>query len=173
MSFTRNMYDSEAYKLKMDRTNIYSSYNIFGAYAENKERCASYSNSFPNNNSVSTVKESGDLSSEKIIDVDSLLSRRSNKLNKYNTINNMDKVKVYNKSECVYFANDDTRFTHPTESYRELDTSKYSYTPVLHLDPSKKFQELENKIGLNSRLHTKDTYEIEEHVFWDTGAALP
>lgn len=173
MSFTRNMYDSEAYKLKMDRNNIYSSYNIFGAYAENKDQCASYSNSFGSNNSVSTVKAPLDLSRENIIDVDSMLSLRDNKLNKHNNVNTIESIKVYDKPECKYFSNEDTRFTHPVESYRELDTASYNYIPVLHIDPLKKIQLPDDKIGLNSRLYTKDTFDVEKHEFWDIGEALP
>lgn len=158
MSFNRTIYDEKAYKLKIDNNANFSNYRIFGSYAENNNQCNNYCDEYIDNNSVLSTKEPHDLSYNNIIDTESKLSWRNNKLTKYNDRKTIDNIKTYKKKDCECVNNQDTRFTHPLENYREMITINYNYTPVLHTNPLNKVQQINEKIGLNSRLYTKDTY---------------
>ena len=87
--------------------------------------------------------------------------------------NELPKLPKYNKKDCGCLTNHDTRFSHPIEYYRELNTLSYHYTPVLYIDPLRKVQKLNVKSGLNSRLYSKDTYVLPTQEFWDDGTAFP
>ena len=45
--------------------------------------------------------------------------------------------------------------------------------PYLHVNPQCHVQESGDRIGLNSRLHSKDTFKLGAQEFWDKGEALP
>lgn len=158
MSFNRNSYDNKAYLLKSNSNSNFSNYHLFGSYAENNKQCNNYCNLYVDNNSVSTTKEPYDLSYKNIIDTESKLSWRNNKLSKHNERKKINDIKMFEKKDCECVNYQDTRFTHPLENYREMNTLNYNYTPILHVNPLNKIQQINEKLGLNSRLFTKDTY---------------
>ena len=83
MSFNRNIYDSKAYELKLNTNSNFSNYNIYGSYAEHTEPRSNYCSTTVDTNSTTTSKEPGDLSHTNIIDVESKLSWRNDKLSKH------------------------------------------------------------------------------------------
>jgi hypothetical protein len=54
-----------------------------------------------------------------------------------------------------------------------MSTTSYQVQPYLHVNPQCHVQESNDRIGLNSRLHSKDIYKMPIQEAWDKGEALP
>ena len=71
--------------------------------------------------------------------------------------------KVYNKPDCPCLLSEDTRFSNPIDNYRSMSLTSYHYTPYLIINPLSKFQNLNEKHGLSSRIISKDTFKLEKN----------
>lgn len=175
MSSNRTIYDSLAYDLEINRSKGPGDYRLFGSYAENINQCYSAFGPIGSKADVSLVKENDDFTFTELANIESQLSWRNHKLSKYN--NNNPKpitTKVNNKNECTNKLNtEDTRFTHPIDNYRSMSLLPYQYDPYLHVNPQCHVQESNDRIGLNSRLYSKDMYILSEQIPWDKGDAFP
>ena len=174
MSSNRTIYDSQAYNLQINRSIGPGDYRLFGSYAENINQCYSDSGPIGSKADVSIVKKSDDLSFTEMADVESQLSWRNHKLSKYNDNCRLNLIKVNNKNQCsTKLSAEDTRFTHPIDNYRGMSLLPYQYEPYLHINPQCHVQESHDRIGLNSRLYSKDMYIASSQIKWDNGDALP
>jgi hypothetical protein len=54
-----------------------------------------------------------------------------------------------------------------------MSTFDYGLNPYLHVNPQCHVQESHDRIGLNSRLYSKDMYILNDQIFWDNGEVLP
>ena len=111
-------------------------------------------------------------------DTESKLSWRNQKLGKNNEqCNPLESVTLEHKPVCSNkLTPEDTRFTHPLDNYRGMSLTDLMIGPYLHVNPQCHVQESGDRIGLNSRLYSKDTFGIqktETQDFWDKGEALP
>jgi len=178
MSFTRTKYDNEAYDLKLERSIGPGDYRLFIGNNENCDKCLSYNGprnsksdvSISNNQLYNEINQWGNMT-----DVESHLSNRVNKLTDTNIYGKNDKYKnisVVNKNNCdVSLESEDTRFSYPLEAYRCMDLTAYHYSPFLHVNGQCEIQD--DRIGLNSRLLVKDTFEIIKPVPIDESKILP
>ena len=83
-------------------------------------------------------------------------------------------MKLHHKQKCNnHLEGEDTRFTHPLDTYRGMSLTSYAFTPYLHVNPQCKFQTIKNKFGSSSRLIVKDTYQVPDQNPWDDGKGLP
>ena len=172
MSFSRVNYDECAYKLKMNQSTQPGDYRLLDKSVENENACISYGGPIGSKADVSVAKLGNQLEFENMIDVESKLSWRHQLLNKCNENNFLLDNKVKHKSNCAnQLITEDTRFTHPIDDYRCMNTIDYNYIPYLFINPQDYYQE--DRIGTNSRLFVKDTYVAKPTVMWDKGSALP
>ena len=172
MAFSRTNYDNCAYNLKINRSTQPGDYRLFGDASENHNACFSFGGPVGSKADVSVAKKDNQLKFDNVVEVESKLSWRRQLLNNCNnneeTLNN----EVKHKSNCsLYLVSEDTRFTHPIDNYRALDTSVYNYSPYLHVNPQDYY--LEDRIGSNTKLLIKDNYIMPKQEIWDNGEALP
>jgi hypothetical protein len=86
----------------------------------------------------------------------------------------LENVKLIHKPVCNNtLTPEDTRFTHPLDNYRGMSLTDLMIEPYLHVNPQCVIQEIDTRLGLNSRLHSKDTFNLSPQDFWDKGEALP
>lgn len=175
MSFNRTKYDNSAYDLQMDRSIAPGDYRLYAPFAENCNQCYSYTGPIGAKSDVSVVKKSMDLDFKDMTDTESQLSWRNNKLGKNNAQTNpLEGKNVEHKPVCSNkLTSEDTRFTHPIDNYRGMSLTDLMLEPYLHVNPQCHVQESGDRIGLNSRLYSKDTYLLPAQDFWDKGDALP
>lgn len=175
MSFNRIKYDNCAYDLQMGRSTAQGDYRLFAPFAENCNQCLSYDGPIGNKADVSLVKKPMDLCFQEMTQTESELSWRSQLLTKCNDNNNpLGKHKIHHKPVCSKkLAPEDTRFTHPLDNYRSMSTTSFQVQPYLYINPQCHVQESGDRIGLNSRLQSKDTYKMPKQEFWDKGDSLP
>jgi hypothetical protein len=174
MSSNRTIYDSEAYNLQINRSIGPGDYRLCESYAENNNQCFSDFGPIGSKSDVSLVKKDEDLYFNDMADVESQLSWRNHKLSKSNELPSFNTVKVNNKKDCNNkLTSEDTRFTHPIDDYRCMSLLAYQYEPHLHVNPQCHVQESYDRIGLNSRLYSKDMYILKEQIPWDKGDAFP
>lgn len=175
MSFNRIKYDNCAYDLQMGRSTAPGDYRLFAPFAENCGQCLSYDGPIGSKADVSLVKKPMDLCFKEMAQTESELSWRSQLLTKCNDNKTpLGKHKVHHKPVCSKkLAPEDTRFTHPLDNYRSMSTTSYQVQPYLPINPQCHVQESNDRIGLNSRLHSKDMYKLPAQEFWDKGEALP
>jgi hypothetical protein len=175
MSFNRNRYDKCAYNLQMGRSVAPGSYRLFGPFAENCDQCLSFDGPVGSKSDVSLVKKPLDLSFGDMTQVESELSWRSQLLNKCNNnFNPLNKHTLHHKSNCSKkLTSEDTRFTHPIDNYRCMSLTSFQVEPYLHVNPQCHVQESGDRIGMNSRLHAKDSYVMPKPDFLDKGEVLP
>lgn len=175
MAFSRVNYDNEAYSLQLQRSTEPLTYRLFGSFAENVNSCLAPDGNIGSKADVSIVREQTHLTNETMTDAESALSWRSNYLNKNNNNTNpFNKFTFIDKKQCSgKLSPEDTRFTHPIDNYRCMSTLDFEYQPYLPVNPQCYVQDIDDKVGLNSRLFSKDNYVMPKHKFWDTGSALP
>jgi hypothetical protein len=173
MSFNRINYDSSAYNLQINQSIGPGDYRIFGLFAEHNNPCFS-DIGVGSRSDPSLVKNLDDLTNAELTATESNLTCRNRKLCKTNKIE-LDEFKtssLKHKKPCskqLYV--EDTRFTHPIDNYRSMSLTEYYYEPYLHINPQCHIKS--DRIGLNSRLHSKDTYILPIETTWDSGEALP
>jgi len=175
MSFNRTKYDNAAYDLQMGRSTAPGDYRLYAPFAENCNQCYSYTGPIGAKSDVSLVKKPMDLCFKDMADAESQLSWRNQRLGKTNEQSNpLANVKLEHKPVCSNkLTPEDTRFTHPLDNYRGMSLTDLMLEPYLHVNPQCHVQESGDRIGLNSRLYSKDTYKLGPQEFWDKGEALP
>ena len=175
MSFNRIKYDTSAYDLQMSRSTSIGDYRLYAPYCENCNQCFSYSGPIGSKSDVSLVKKANDLSFKDMAETESQLSWRNNKLSKTNnTLNLLEDTKLEHKPVCTNkLTPEDTRFTHPIDNYRGMSLTELMLESYLHVNPQCNILESSDRIGLNSRLYSKDTFTLSAQDFWDKGEALP
>lgn len=176
MSFSRLIYDKEAYDLELKRSTIPGDYRLFGLFAENTNQCFSYDGPIGSKVDVSTVKKPNSLNNTKMIQLESDLSWRNHKNSKSNknNINVLKKYNLINKDKCsLNLISEDTRFTHPINNYRGMSLTEYEMVPYLHINPQLYIQPIKDRYGLDSRNFIKDNYKITKQEFLDNGESLP
>ena len=175
MSFNRTKYDNCAYDLQIGRSIAPGDYRLYAPFAENCSQCYSYTGPIGSKSDVSLVKQPMDLCFNEMADAESNLSWRNQKISKTNDQNNpLSNVTLIHKPVCDNkLTSEDTRFTHPLDNYRSMSLTDLMIEPYLHVNPQCHVQESGDRIGLNSRLHAKDTWQLSPHEFWDKGEVLP
>jgi len=172
MAFSRINYDKCAYDLKINRSTQPGDYRLFESSVENNNACLSFGGPIGSKSDVSVAKLDNQLEYDKMIDIDSKLSWRRQLLNNCNDNNLNINIDVKHKSNCsLALVSEDTRFTHPIDNYRAMDTSIYNYSPYLHVNPQDYYQE--DRLGTNTKLLIKDNYIMPKQESWDKGEALP
>jgi hypothetical protein len=175
MSFNRTKYDTTAYELQMNRSTSPGDYRLYAPFGENCDQCYSYSGPIGSKSDVSLVKKPNDLNFKDMADTESQLSWRNNKLSKSNDpLTLLDNNKLEHKPTCSNkLTSEDTRFTHPLDNYRSMSLTELMFESYLHINPQCNIQESGDRIGLNSRLQSKDTYKLTEQESWDKGDVFP
>jgi hypothetical protein len=180
MSFNRIKYDNCAYDLQMNRSIAPGDYRIYAPYAESCDQCFSDVGPIGSKSDVSLVKKSTDLCFKDMAQTESELSWRNQLLTKCN--NNKQPLNaciLEHKPSCSKkLTAEDTRFTNPIDNFRGMSLTSFMIEPYMSVNPQCYVQEINDRLGLNSRLHLKDLYtpvdnKPESAPFWDTGAALP
>jgi hypothetical protein len=175
MSFTRTKYDNEAYDLKMERSAGPGDYRLFLGSNENCEKCISYDGPRNGKSDVS-LADGGQINQwGSMAEAESHLTNRVNKLtdtNIYGKNDNYKNIHVTNKNNCnKKLESEDTRFSFPLEAYRCMDLTAYHYSPFLHVNGQCEIQD--DRIGLNSRLLIKDTFNVTRPTPLDQTNTLP
>ena len=172
MSFNKPKYD--AYDLSINRSIGPGDYRLFGLYGENKNQCYPLHGPIGAKSDVSLAKNMYDLTYGDMANVESNLSWRHSKLSKENKLNILDDVHVYHKNDCNdNLTSSDTRFTHPIDNYRSMSLTDYYYQPFLFVNPQCHIQNINDKMGLNSRLYSKDMYIMNEPTPLEPTPLLP
>lgn len=162
MSFNRTLYDLE--KRVWDREAIQGEGNYRLYKGSSIHRNIRYAN-------FGLVGSKSDVSRTSPDDEFSVTAE--NKLNRQ--LNNSDfvKVKTFNRKNLNVVLNEDTRFTHPLEEYRGLQTFSYNLTPYLYVDPQRNILHHHDSFGINTKLFTKDNFVPQYPTCLDKGEALP
>ena len=150
MSFSRILYDSNEYESTIKGSVNQGEYRLLKEFVENNNICFQ-PNGVVETNINPTSVENTNIKFINIIENESILSNRSN--NKKNTLINPEK-----RNKCNTIYNEDSRFTHPLNNYREIESTKYSYTPFLYNNPQEHISPNTLRSGLSSRLYSKDTF---------------
>ena len=167
MSFNRTIYDNCAYDLQIKRSTDPGDYRLFGSFAENENQCYSYSGPIGSKSDVSVIKKPTETCFGTMADVESNLSWRSNVLNKCNN-KKFDNFPVIDKPICSSnLTSQDTRFTNPIDNYRGMSLTSYMLSPYLYTNPQCFIQEINDHVGTNTRLQTKDCYNLATNVSID------
>ena len=177
MSFSRINYDEGAYDLKMERSTAPGDYRFFPHYYEQPSKCSPYNDPINGKQQVSLVREDSDMSFTDMAHVESMLTNRIMPLQNANLEgknNEHLKEKVHHKQKCdSHLEGQDTRFTHPLDSYRGMSATEFHFTPYLHVNPQCHIQDNISKIGPSTRLIVKDSYNMPNQDPWDDGKGLP
>ena len=164
MAFSRTTYDRCAYDLEIKRSTEQGDYRLFGYFAENDNQCYSYNGPIGSKCEVSTIKKLNETCFGNMADVESDLSWRNNKLDKCND-KIFNKFPVIDKPICSSnLTPQDTRFTNPIDNYRGMSLTNYMLTPYLYLNPQCYIQNNGDLIGSNTRLETKDCFNLSKTV---------
>jgi hypothetical protein len=175
MAFNRIKYDKCAYDLQIGRSVAPGDYRLFAPFAENCDQCFSATGPVGSKSDVSLVKKPNDLYFNDMAQAESELSWRNQLLTKCNdNSKSIGKQQVHHKPVCSNkLTSEDTRFTHPIDNYRGMSLTSLSMEPYLHVNPQCHIQESGDRVGMNSRLYSKDMYQMPYQEFWDNGDALP
>ncbi len=175
MSFNRTKYDNCAYTLQVDRSVKQGDYRLFAPFAENCNECYSYDGPINSRSDVSLVKKPSETCFQDMAQTESELSWRNQLISKCNNNSSpLDKHKVHHKPTCSKkLTPEDTRFTNPIDNFRSMSLTNYQVSPYLPVNPQCHVQEINTRVGLNSRLTSKDSYKAPSQEFWDNGEALP
>lgn len=177
MAFSRIKYDECQYKQQVKRSTEVGDYRLFSSAFESCDQCYSYTGPIGSKSDVSIPRNNKNVDFGLKADAESHLTNRvlphtdCNGVAKNDNYKSLAKSMVHN-DDCKKQLNSvDTRFTHPLDAYRGLNTTEYHFTPYLHINPQCEFQEWRN--GTNTRLIAKDTYETPKVKRLDKGDALP
>lgn len=177
MAFSRTKYDECQYEQQIKRSTDVGSYRLFAPANESCTQCYSYTGPIGSRADVAVPRNSLDVDFGIKADAESHLTNRVLPDDQCNSRGKNDGHKALaNKMvklpNCGTTLNQvDTRFTHPLDAYRGMNTTEFHFNPYLHVNPQCKIQEWRN--GTNSRLIAKDTFVVPEQKPLDTGAALP
>lgn len=177
MSFSRIKYDECQYEQQVKRSADVGQYRLFSPAYESCERCYSFTGPIGAKSDVSMPRKGGNINFAIKADAESHLTNRVLPHGECNDVGKNDKYKslansMVHSTDCKEKLNSvDTRFTHPLDAYRGMNTTEYKFTPYLHVNPQCQFHTWRN--GTNTRLIAKDTYQIPETTPLDKGEALP
>lgn len=160
MSFNRLKYDN--YDLEINKSIGPGEYRMLNDFGENTNYCFSYNGPIGSKSDVSLSND--------IIDVESELSWRRKPLSKDNSddLDAIKSFKTFNKKNCSkYLISEDTRFTHPLTSYRSMSITDLQLQPYLPINPQSNIQDINKRIGVNSRLDLKDNYTQPDQTYLD------
>jgi hypothetical protein len=164
MAFSRNNYDSCAYDLKIKRSTEQGDYRLYGHFAENENQCYSYNGPIGSKSDVSLVKKLNETCFGSMAEVESDLTWRNNKLDRCND-KKFNQFPVIDKPICASnLTSQDTRFTNPIDNYRGMSLTNYMLTPYLFTNPQCYIQETRDLVGSNTRLESKDCYDLTTSV---------
>lgn len=176
MSFSRIKYDECQYKQQLKRSTDIGNYNFFINAHESTNQCYSNTGPIGSKNDVPMHRKGKNLDFGRKADAESHLT---NRVIAHNECNDVGKNRTYLKyktnlvknQDCKQVLNQvDTRFTHPLDAYRGLNTTEYKFNPYLHVSPQCQYNFRDHTY---SRQIAKDTYKPPVHKFLDTGKALP
>jgi hypothetical protein len=175
MSFNRTKYDNTAFDLHMGRSIGPGNYRLYGSYAESCSPCISVNGPIGSKSDVSIAKPHSELCFRDMTQVESELSWRNQRLGKTNTtLNPIGKHPIVHKPSCTpNMAPEDTRFTHPLDNFRGMSLTSYQVEPYLHVNPQCHVQESTDRMGMNSRLLSKDSAPSVKPKTTTKGADLP
>lgn len=175
MSWNRIKYDSGAYDLKLERSTQPGDYRLYTSYAENCNQCISFDGPVGSKSDVSLPRDSNDLSFTNMADVESRLTWRGVRLSETNhTLPPLNEKDLRHKPVCTNkLVAEDTRFTNPLDNYRGMSLTPYMVSPHLPSNPQCVIQDIDEKVGLNSRLYMKDNYKIGTQNPVDVNVSLP
>lgn len=177
MAFSRIKYDECNYKQHVKRSTNIGDYRLFIGANESINQCYSKNGPIGSKADVSMPRNGKNLDFALKADAESHLTNRILPHGECNDIGKNNKYKTLSKNfvnneNCNRELNSvDTRFTHPLDSYRGMNTSEYSFNPYLPVNPQCQYYTERN--GTHSRLIVKDTFEIPETKILDKGEALP
>lgn len=163
MSFSRIKYDNASYDLKINRSVGPGDYRLFKGYNENCSKCYSFDGP---KNAISDVYTVGNNQNDtewaSMAELESHLTNRVHKLVDDNNITKNNsyldlKVNPIKKDCSQSLIPQDTRFTNPLEAYRSMDTTSFHYSPYVYTNFQCEIQQ--DRIGLNSRLRVKDSFQ--------------
>lgn len=177
MAFSRIKYDECNYKQQVKRSTNVGEYHLFSGANESVNQCYSKTGPIGSKSDVSVPRNGKNLNFGLKADAESHLTNRVLPHGECNDIGKNNKYKSLIKN--MIHANDcntnlnsvDTRFTHPLDAYRGMNTTEYHFNPYLHVNPQCEYHTWRN--GTNSRLIARDTYTIPETKPLDKGEALP
>ena len=164
MAFSRNNYDSCAYDLQMKRSTEQGNYRLFNNFGENINQCYSYNGPIGSKSDVSLNKNLNDTNFGNMMDVESELTWRNNKLDKCNDkkFNNFPAIDKPTCSQNI--TSQDTRFTNPIDNYRGMSLTNYMLKPYLVTNSQCYIQETRELVGSNTRLESKDCYNLNANI---------
>lgn len=177
MAFSRTKYDQCQYEQQIKRSTDVGSYRLYAPANESCTQCYSLTGPIGSRADVSVPRNNNDLDLGLKADAESHLTNRVLQSNQCNDKGKNDSYKslsdkMTHLNNCQSKLNTvDTRFTHPIDAYRGMNTTEYSFNPHLHVNPQCNIQEWRS--GTNSRLIAKDTYVMPEQKLLDNGGALP
>ena len=177
MAFSRTKYDQCQYEQQIKRSTDVGSYRFFAPANESCEQCYSLTGPIGSRADVSVGRNNNDLDLGLKTDAESHLTNRVLQTDQCNTRGKNDSYKsLSNKmshlNNCKSKLNTvDTRFTHPIDSFRGMNTIEYNFNPHLHIDAQCNTRDFIK--GTSSRLVAKDTFVAPKQKILDNGNALP
>lgn len=176
MSFNRLPYDRCAYSQQLKRSVTPGDYKLYLGQGENCSKCLPLNAPINSKDSVSGVRRVDQTDFGFLATAESHLTNRTVPLSECNEnatdLKHRD-LKIYHKPICeTKMETQDTRFSHPVESYRGMSLLNYHFD-YLHVNPQNNIQCDSHREGFNSRGWVKDNYEIPDQERWDKGKALP
>lgn len=177
MSFARIKYDERNYKQQVERSTGVGNYHLFAAAHESRNQCYSKTGPIGSKGDVSMARNGKLLDFGLKADAESHLTNRvmphgeSNDIGKNDKYASLAKSMVHGKDCNKKLNSVDTRFTHPLDAYRGMNTTQFHFNPHLHVNPQCEIHTWRN--GTNSRLIAKDTYTMPKTTPLDKGEALP
>lgn len=177
MAFSRIKYDECQYKQQIKRSADVGEYHLFTPAHESCNQCYSFTGPIGSKADVSMPRNGKNLHFGLKADAESHLTNRVLRHGECNDVGKNDQYKSLSKSlvhaaDCEKKLNTvDTRFTHPLDAYRGMNTTEYHFNPYLHVNPQCEYHTWRN--GTNSRLIAKDTFETPVQKPLDKGEALP
>ena len=177
MSFNRISYDKCAYSQRLSRSIAPADYRLYPGFRENCNECYALNGPRNSDNDVSTVQASSDLGFGELTSTESHLTNRVIPLshcNNKSTDLDYKTNKVFHKPLCNRnIESNDTRFTHPVDSYRGMNTTQYKFTPYLHVNPQNNIICDETREGFSSRNYVRDNYKIPKQTIINPSKTLP
>lgn len=177
MAFSRNRYDECQYEQQLKRSTDIGSYQLFAPGTESTNMCYSLTGPIGSKADVAMPRDKHNLDLGIKAEAEAHIMNRVLPENNCNILGKNDGYKKFsNKLKMGDNCNDkvntiDTRFTHPLDAYRGINTTEYHFNPYLHVNPQCQIHEW--RLGTTTRLVAKDTYQIPEQKILDNGTTLP
>lgn len=177
MSFNRLPYDRCAYSQSVKRSVTPGDYRLYLGHGENCKKCLPLNAPINSKDSVSSVRRVNETDFGFLANAESHLTNRTIPLSECNqnaTDAKHKTLKLHHKPICeTKMESEDTRFSHPVESYRGMSLLNFHFEPYLHTNPQNNVICDSHREGFNSRGWVKDNYKLPEQEKWDKGKALP